>query len=108
MISIFQLLFPIFSPLSSKDFFVRFPPAISPRRIDESPFPPRDLEGGGKTRGRGGLRIGDWAEIMSRDGDIIQFVAELIRLTWTRDGGIRCTVEQVEVNEIRLNLSLVS
>lgn len=45
---------------------------------------------------------------MSRDGDIIQFVAELIRLTWTRDGGIRCTVEQVEVNEIRLNLSLVS
>lgn len=45
---------------------------------------------------------------MSRDGDIIQFVAELIRLTWTRDGGIRYTVEQVEVNEIRLNLSLVS
>lgn len=40
---------------------------------------------------------------MSRDGDIIQFVAELIRLTWT---GYK--VEQVEVNEIRLNLSLAS
>lgn len=54
----------------------------------------------------GSLRIvGTMAEIMSRRYNSIHGRVNPVDLG---RGGIRCTAEQVEVNEIRLNLSLVS
>lgn len=58
------------------------------------------MERHGKFKNRG-----DWTEIMSRRYNSIHGRVNPVDLG---RGGIRCTAEQVEVNEIRLNLSLVS